>query len=122
MPRIPTLFLTVGGRQEWHRWLQHKSRKEPGVWLVFYRKASGQSGLEYEEALDEAICYGWVDSLVQRLDDDRYAHLFSPRKDQKWSARQLECLERMIEAGRLTRDGLAVVDRPRTPVPGKRPR
>lgn len=116
MANTPTLQLTAGTLQEWHRWLQLKGRKERGVWLVFFRKSTGRTGLELEDARDEAICYGWIDCQVRRLDDERYAHLFTPRKDPKrWSEADLERLARMIEDGRMTRDGMAAVDRSLAP-------
>ena len=72
---------------EWRKWLAKHHDSEPEVWLVFYKKHTGRTCLSYDDALDEALCFGWVDSLVKRLDDARYALRFTRRKpDSKWSS------------------------------------
>jgi uncharacterized protein YdeI (YjbR/CyaY-like superfamily) len=66
---------------EWREWLQQNFDQESGIWLVFYRTASGVPSIEYEAAVDEALCYGWIDSLIKKIDEEKYARKFTPRKD-----------------------------------------
>ncbi len=71
---------------EWRRWLADFHDSEPEVWLVFHKRHTGQASIAYEDAVDEALCFGWVDSLIKRLDAARYARKFTPRKAvSKWS-------------------------------------
>ena len=72
---------------QWRTWLDEHHDSEPEVWLVFYKRHTGAGSIAYSDALDEALCFGWVDSLVKRLDDSCYARKFTPRKaDSRWSA------------------------------------
>ena len=72
--------LYFANRGEWRAWLEanHATAKE--VWLVIYKKHTGQLGLSYEEAVEEALCFGWIDGLLHRIDDEKYALRYSPRK------------------------------------------
>ena len=80
---------------------------ENGVWLVFYKKRTGKQGISYEGAIDEAICFGWIDSLVKRIDEEKYAQKFTPRKPgSKWSKLNIERMRRLQSQGRMTRLGL----------------
>jgi uncharacterized protein YdeI (YjbR/CyaY-like superfamily) len=86
MPAKSLDTLDVRSRQLWRNWLQehHTSRSE--IWVIFYKRHTSVSSISYDDAVEEALCFGWVDSLVKRLDDDRYAQKFTPRKpDSKWS-------------------------------------
>ena len=72
----------------WRGWLDKHHASETEVWLVFYKQHTGTSAVAYLDAVDEALCYGWIDSLVRRLDEDRYARKFTPRKaNSKWNVR-----------------------------------
>ena len=64
----------------WRKWLEKHHASEVEVWLVFYKQHTGEKSIELGDAIDEALCFGWIDSLVRRLDDDRYARKFTPRK------------------------------------------
>jgi uncharacterized protein YdeI (YjbR/CyaY-like superfamily) len=78
------------------------------VWLVFHKRHTGTECLEYEEAVEEAICFGWIDSLIKRLDDDRYARKFTPRKaDSAWSTINRKRYAKLKAAGLLEAPGLA---------------
>jgi uncharacterized protein YdeI (YjbR/CyaY-like superfamily) len=78
--------LEVRNRQQWRSWLGKHHASSPGVWLVFYKNHAGVQSLSYEDSICKALCFGWVDSLVKRLDDDRYARKFTPRQPaSKWS-------------------------------------
>ena len=71
---------------EWHEWLATHHGAESEIWLVFHKKHTGVQSIEHSDALDEALCFGWVDSLVKRLDDRRFAIKFTPRRaDSRWS-------------------------------------
>jgi uncharacterized protein YdeI (YjbR/CyaY-like superfamily) len=78
--------LRVTSRRQWRAWLAKHHTSSPGVWLVFYKAHTGLKSMPYEDAVREALCFGWIDSLVKRLDDDRYALKVTPRKpSSKWS-------------------------------------
>jgi uncharacterized protein YdeI (YjbR/CyaY-like superfamily) len=99
--------LDVRSRKEWHRWLEQHHATNAGLWLVFHKAHTGVKCLAYEDSVREALCFGWIDSLVKRLDEDRFAIKFTPRKPgSKWSAinrkrwRELEADGRLTPAGR----------------------
>lgn len=97
---------------EWRKWLDKHHASESEVWLVFYKKHADVASIKYDDALDEALCFGWVDSLVKRLDDRRYAIKFTPRKaDSRWSAKNRQRYETLKTSGRLKPAG---IDRPPT--------
>jgi uncharacterized protein YdeI (YjbR/CyaY-like superfamily) len=76
----------VGSRQEWRKWLEKHHDSDSEIWLIFHKRHTGVRSLTYDDAIEEALCYGWIDSIVRRLDDSRYARKFTPRKaDSKWS-------------------------------------
>ena len=103
--------LYVSERDAWRAWLADHHAEVAEVWLIFYKKGTGQPSLPYEEAVEEAICYGWVDSLIQRIDDARYARKFTPRRaGSNWSASNRRRFTKMHAAGRMTEAGFAVVD------------
>ncbi|HZE09215.1 MAG TPA: YdeI/OmpD-associated family protein [Gemmatimonadaceae bacterium] len=84
MTEIPEL--DVRSRQRWRTWLRKHHTSSAGVWLVFYKDHTGVKTLSYEDSVREALCFGWIDSLIKRLDDDRHARKFTPRKpSSKWS-------------------------------------
>jgi uncharacterized protein YdeI (YjbR/CyaY-like superfamily) len=96
--------------EEWRKWLKQNHRKVDGVWLVFYKKGAGEQSLDYDSALDEALCYGWIDSIIKKIDDTKYARKFTPRNEvSKWSEINRKRVERLIKAGRMTEAGIAVV-------------
>ena len=93
--------------EQWRRWLaaHHDSASE--VWLVFYKRHTGRASIAYGDALDEALCFGWIDSLVKRLDDERYARKFTPRMpDSKWSTVNRKRYAQLRASGRLMPAGL----------------
>jgi len=99
-------------RQAWRRWLQRNQDKCDAAWLVFYKKHTGKPSVAYRDAVEEAICFGWIDGLKKRIDEDRYAYRFSPRKPRsKWSPLNLELARKMIDEGRMTAAGQAAFER-----------
>jgi uncharacterized protein YdeI (YjbR/CyaY-like superfamily) len=103
--------LYVKTRVAWRKWLAANHGKVDAVWLVFYRKGTGQASLDYEAAVEEALCYGWVDSIVKKLDDKRYARKFTPRKATSvWSESNRRRVARLVKNGSMTKIGLAKVE------------
>ena len=92
---------------EWREWLSAHHASESEVWLVFYKPHAKRPSVLYKDALDEALCFGWVDSLIKRLDDDRYARKFTPRKpDSKWSEINRKRYAELTASGRMKPAGL----------------
>lgn len=98
-------------RAEWRAWLeQHHMRKE-GIWLVSYKKATGKPRFDYDEAVEEALCFGWIDSKSNKLDDERWLLWFAPRKPRTgWSKLNQDRVKRLIEQGLMMPAGLAKVE------------
>jgi uncharacterized protein YdeI (YjbR/CyaY-like superfamily) len=114
-------------RAEWRRWLAKNAGRSAEIWLGFYKKASGKQTVSYDEAVEEALCFGWVDGLKKKLDDECYAFRFTPRKPgSAWSKSNLERVERMIAQGKMTSAGMAVYNvsggHEVTPLPSAFPR
>ncbi|MBF9141804.1 YdeI/OmpD-associated family protein [Hymenobacter properus] len=99
-------------RAAWRQWLAEHHASAPGVWLVYGKKASGLPSLSYAEAVEEALCFGWIDSHPRKLDAERTQLLFTPRKPRSgWSKVNKERLERLEAAGQLMPAGLAAIAR-----------
>lgn len=92
---------------QWRKWLDEHHDSESEVWLIFYKLHTSKKSISYLDALDEALCFGWVDSLVKRLDESRYARKFTPRKpDSKWSTINRKRYAALKAAGRLKPGGI----------------
>ena len=125
---MKTLVARTAG--QWREWLDKHHASESEVWLVFHKVHTGVPSIAYLDALDEALCFGWVDSLVKRLDDDRYARKFTPRKaDSRWSSINRKRYAALKAAGRLTPSGIdraptdrGYDERPRFRMPATLPR
>jgi uncharacterized protein YdeI (YjbR/CyaY-like superfamily) len=101
-------LLDIRHREDWRAWLEEHHATETEVWLVYHKKHTGKPRVSYDEAVEEALCFGWIDSIVRKLDEDRFAQKFTPRKDrERWSELNLQRVERLIAAGRMTPAGLA---------------
>jgi len=95
-------------REQWRAWLAKNHQIENEVWLIYFRKHVGKASVPYEDSVEEALCFGWIDSLIQRVDDERYARLFTPRIDNKnWSESNKRRIAKLIHEGRMTAAGLA---------------
>ena len=106
-----TKTLYVTNRADWRQWLQAHHQSETEVWLIYYKKHSGQARIPYDDAVEEALCFGWIDSVIQRIDDEKYAQKYSPRRPgSQWSALNIGRMHKMIEAGMMTEAGLAKID------------
>jgi uncharacterized protein YdeI (YjbR/CyaY-like superfamily) len=104
-------IVEVKSRAEWRAWLVANHDKEAEVWLVYYKRGTGIAAIDYEASVEEALCYGWVDSIIKKLDDAKYARKFTPRKDDsKWSPSNKKRVEKLIQEGRMTEYGLQKVE------------
>lgn len=104
-------LLEPSSRAEWRAWLDANHATSPGVWLAVGKKGNTRTALTYEAAVEEAVCFGWIDSTVNKLDDDRFKQLLTPRKPgSTWSRSNKERVERLVAAGLMAPAGLAAVD------------
>ncbi len=88
------------------RWLRQHHAHRSEIWLIQFKKASGKPSIDYNAAVEEAICYGWIDSSVRSIDADRYATRFTPRRPgSHWTKTNLEIARRLMAAGKLTKAG-----------------
>lgn len=102
--------LLISNGQEWRTWLaqHHRDRKE--IWLIYYKKTSGKAGISYEESVEEALCFGWIDGAIKGIDEETYAGRFTPRRPKSpWSASNRERVVRLMREGRMTEAGMAVL-------------
>jgi uncharacterized protein YdeI (YjbR/CyaY-like superfamily) len=97
-------------RKAWRDWLQKNHASSKGVWLVYAKKHSELPSLTYNDAVEEALCFGWIDSKIHPIDDDFYMQVFTPRKGRSaWSALNKARVERLLAAAMMTPAGLVVV-------------
>ncbi|KIC00850.1 hypothetical protein OA88_17540 [Flavobacterium sp. JRM] len=99
-------------RAEWRNWLKENSQIEKSVWLILYHKKSTTQSVNLNDATEEALCYGWIDSLCKKRDSESFYLTFSPRnpKKSKWSKPNRERAERLIEQGLMTEHGQKLID------------
>jgi uncharacterized protein YdeI (YjbR/CyaY-like superfamily) len=107
MVEYKTLY--VANRDEWRSWLEKNCNKESVIWLIFYKKHSEKRSVPYSDAVEEALCFGWIDSIIKRFDDEKYIQKFTPRKEKsRWSILNVRRVREMIKQGRMTDKGLAL--------------
>lgn len=100
-------YLYVADRDAWRDWLEENHARESEVWLICYKKHTGRPSVPYDDAVEEALCFGWIDSMDRSIDDERYAQRYTPRKDTgKWSESNRRRIRKLIEAGKMTVAGL----------------
>jgi uncharacterized protein YdeI (YjbR/CyaY-like superfamily) len=98
-------------RDLWRDWLTENHAESSGIWMVFYRKETSKPTIEYVAAVEEALCFGWIDSIIKKIDDEKYVRKFTPRKDKSdWSKLNKKRVSKMIKAGRMTKAGLAKIE------------
>lgn len=103
-------FLIFETREEWQAWLLENHNRKDIAWLGYYKKKSGQQSISYDESIEEALCYGWVDSLLKRVDDLVYVRKFTPRKkNSTWSLSNVKRVERLTAENRMAKAGLELV-------------
>ena len=102
-----TKILYVTNRDDWRAWLEKNHQTAKEVWLIYYKRHTARSTIPYDDAVEEAMCFGWIDSIIKRIDDERYARKFTPRKAKStWSQLNIRRARKMIEEGKMTRAGL----------------
>lgn len=108
MKTLQTLYVTT--QKEWRSWLKKNYKTEKEIWLVYYKKTSGKPRIEYNDAVEEALCFGWIDSTVRKLDEERFAQRFTPRKPKSgYSQANKERLRKLIADGKVMKDVLAAL-------------
>lgn len=110
-------LLSFPDRETWRSWLEANHDKFDEVWLTYYKcprsgykPASAQTGVDYDASVEEALCFGWIDSIIQKIDEEKYARKFNPRRaGSAWSESNKRRVVRMVQSGRMTPAGTAVV-------------
>lgn len=98
-------------REEWRQWLEQYGATKKGVFLVYYKVSSGKKGITYDEAVEEALCFGWIDSVVKGIDDEKYKQFFSPRKPKSvWSKLNKTRITKLIELNLMRSEGLQKIE------------
>jgi uncharacterized protein YdeI (YjbR/CyaY-like superfamily) len=98
------------GREDWRAWLAENHVRAQEIWLVIRKKHTAKAGLTYVEALEEALCFGWIDGILKRIDDEKHTVRFTPRrKNSIWSEQNKRRVAKLIQAGRMTEAGLAKI-------------
>jgi uncharacterized protein YdeI (YjbR/CyaY-like superfamily) len=102
--------LHFSDREEWRSWLKRNHDAEKEIYMIFYKKHTGKPNISYDAAVEEALCFGWIDSIIRRIDDEKFERKFTPRTGKsRWSRlnRQRAC--RMIKEGKMTAAGLVMI-------------
>jgi uncharacterized protein YdeI (YjbR/CyaY-like superfamily) len=104
-----TLYVT--NKTDWRKWLQKHHATKKVVWLVYYKKHTGTPRIPYDDAVEEALCFGWIDSTVKRVDDESYVQRFTPRRKKSYvSELNKERIRKMIEQNKMTKAGFAAIE------------
>src|ERR1051326_8483657 len=94
-------------RKAWRNWLQKNHSTSKGVWLIYYRSSTGKRKLSYDHAVEEALCFGWIDSTTRPIDENKYMQRFTPRKPKSgWSGPNKKRIQNLIASGQMTKAGL----------------
>lgn len=108
MFNFPEIFFP--SRVEWRAWLSENYSTSKGLWLVFFKKESGKTTMTYDEAVEEALCFGWIDGIIKNLDHERFVRKIMPRTNLfNWSQTNRDRVERLIKSGRMTEIGLSKI-------------
>jgi len=98
-------------REEWRKWLEDNGASAKEIWLIYYKKHTGKPRVSYDNAVEEAICFGWIDSTIKRIDDERYMQKFTPRNTgSNWSEHNVNRANRMIREGKMTERGFSLFE------------
>jgi uncharacterized protein YdeI (YjbR/CyaY-like superfamily) len=97
----------VKSGEEWRRWLEDNHNTTKEIWLIYYKKQSGKPRIQYNDAVEEALCFGWIDGKIRRINDDYFIQRFTPRrKGSRWSKYNIERVERLIRQKKMMEPGL----------------
>ena len=103
--------LYFNSRESFRKWLEKNYNESIGIWMIFYRKQKNNECIKYNEALEEALCFGWIDSIIKKVNDDQYVRKFTPRTNtSKWSDLNKKLVLALIKKGRMTEAGLQKID------------
>ena len=98
-------------RDDWRAWLNANHHLENEVWLVYNKKGTGKRSIPYADSVEEALCYGWIDSIIKKIDEAQYVRKFTPRgENSNWSALNIRRVEKMIREGLMTEHGMRLVE------------
>lgn len=99
-------------KQHWRRWLQRNHIRKDAVWVIFYKKKTNKPSIVWSDAVDEALCFGWIDSVIKTLDHERSIQFFSKRKPTStWSKINKEKVKKLIETGKMTSAGMNCIEK-----------
>ena len=102
--------LHIVTRKAWRKWLSRNHTKKKEVWLIYFKKHTGKPRIPYDDAVEEALCYGWIDGKVRRIDDEKFMQLFTPRKAKSnWSEHNKKRAEKLIKKGLMKDSGLVAI-------------
>lgn len=108
MKIIDELYVT--NRHDWREWLRKNHDTKREVWLIYYKKHTGRLSIPYDDAVEEALCFGWIDSIIKKINNEKFARKFTPRKSKsKWSEANKRRATKMIKEGKITEAGLAKI-------------
>lgn len=98
-------------RESFRCWLEKNFDKSSGIWMIFYKKNVNINCIKYNEALEESLCFGWIDSIIKKIDNEKYARKFTPRTNiSKWSELNKKIVIDLMKKGRMTEEGLKKID------------
>lgn len=98
-------------RQNWRQWLKENHTSSKGIWIIYYKKGSQKPTISYDDAVEEALSFGWIDSTAHTLDEERYMQLFTPRKPKStWSRINKQRVEKLIKMGAMAPAGLEKIE------------
>ncbi len=104
-------IIPLESQEQWEQWLADNHASSDGVWLQFFKKASGKKTITYAEAVEEALCYGWIDGQSKSYDQESWLQKFTPRRARSiWSKVNIQKVERLIEAGKMKPAGLQQIN------------
>jgi uncharacterized protein YdeI (YjbR/CyaY-like superfamily) len=101
-----------GDRDEWHKWLEENHSKVDGIWLIYYKKNSGKPRVSYDDAVEEALCFGWIDGKIKRVNDEYYIQWFTPRRPgSRWSELNMSRVKKLMKEGLMKPAGLLAYEK-----------
>lgn len=108
MNELKLKTLNIANREDWRKWLESNHSQQTEVWLIYYKKHTKKLTISYNDAVEEALCFGWIDSTAKRIDDEKYMQRFTPRKDvNNWSELNISRVHKLIKEGKMTEIGLS---------------
>jgi uncharacterized protein YdeI (YjbR/CyaY-like superfamily) len=106
---IPEILFET--REQWRQWLSENNDRTHGIWMVYYKKSSGKPHLSYDEAVEEALCFGWIDSKPNTLNEEMSKQYYAPRNPKSnWSKLNKTRVAQLIESGKMTNAGMKMID------------